>query len=119
MVCFLQFFLLLLLTRNQSTGPTELLPPTELSCGGRQRLLQPTGVVSRQDLLAFLARAPGEVRTSREILREVWGTAYREEVHVLRVNVARLRQKIEDVASQPRYVLTHVRVGYSLAPSED
>src|SRR5207237_200197 len=32
------------------------------------------------------------------------------------VNVARLRRKIEDVASQPRYVVTHARVGYSLAP---
>src|SRR5207253_10453668 len=41
-------------------------------------------------ILAFLARSPGEVRTSQAILQAVWGPAYRDEVHVLRVNVARL-----------------------------
>ncbi|TME44251.1 MAG: winged helix-turn-helix domain-containing protein, partial [Chloroflexi bacterium] len=66
-------------------------------------------------ILACLARAPGEVQPSRAILQKVWGPAYRDEVHLLRVNVARLRRKIEDIASQPRYVLTHSRAGYSLA----
>jgi DNA-binding response OmpR family regulator len=67
------------------------------------------------NILAFLARAPGEIQASRAILQKVWGPAYRDEVHLLRVNVARLRRKIEDVASEPQYVLTHSRVGYSLA----
>jgi DNA-binding response OmpR family regulator len=66
-------------------------------------------------ILAFLARSPGQVQTSRAILHKVWGPAYKDEVHLLRVNVARLRRKIEDVASEPQYVLTHARVGYSLA----
>jgi two-component system, OmpR family, KDP operon response regulator KdpE len=66
-------------------------------------------------ILAFLARSPDQVQSSRAILQKVWGPAYRDEVHLLRVNVARLRRKIEDVASQPRYVLTHARAGYSLA----
>ena len=65
-------------------------------------------------ILAYLARSPGEVQPSRAILQKVWGPAYRDEVHLLRVNVARLRRKIEDVASEPRYVLTHARAGYSL-----
>jgi DNA-binding response OmpR family regulator len=66
-------------------------------------------------IVALLARTPGEVQPSRVVLQRVWGPAYRDEVHLLRVNVARLRRKIEDVASQPRYVLTHARAGYSLA----
>jgi len=66
-------------------------------------------------ILAFLARTPGEVRASRAILQHVWGPAYRDEVHLLRVNVARLRRKIEEVASEPRFVLTHSRAGYSLS----
>ncbi len=65
-------------------------------------------------ILAFLARTPGQIQPSRTILQKVWGPAYRDEVHLLRVNVARLRRKIEDVASQPRYVLTHARAGYSV-----
>src|SRR4030081_2073108 len=67
------------------------------------------------NILAFLARAPGETQASRAILQKVWGPAYRDEVHLLRVNVARLRRKIEDVASDPRFVRTHSRGGYSLA----
>jgi DNA-binding response OmpR family regulator len=65
-------------------------------------------------ILALLARTPGQVIPARMILQKVWGPAYRDEVHLLRVNVARLRRKIEDVASQPRYVLTHARAGYSV-----
>ncbi|MGI9149740.1 MAG: response regulator transcription factor [Chloroflexota bacterium] len=65
-------------------------------------------------ILAFLARKPGQTRASRVILEHVWGPAYRDEIHLLRVNVARLRRKIEDLASKPRYVLTHSRAGYSL-----
>jgi len=79
--------------------------------GGRKLDLTPT----EYSILAFLARAPGEVQMTRDILVKVWGGAYAEEVHLLRVNVARLRRKVEDVASQPRYVLTHARLGYSLA----
>jgi DNA-binding response OmpR family regulator len=78
---------------------------------GRRVELTPTEF----GILAFLARSPGEVQTSRAILHKVWGPAYKDEVHLLRVNVARLRRKIEDVASEPRYVRTHPRVGYSLA----
>jgi DNA-binding response OmpR family regulator len=78
---------------------------------GRRVELTPTEF----GILAFLARSPGEVQTSRSILHKVWGPAYKDEVHLLRVNVARLRRKIEDVASEPRYVRTHPRVGYSLA----
>jgi len=66
-------------------------------------------------ILAFLAHSPGQVQTSRAILHKVWGPAYNDEVHLLRVNVARLRRKIEDIASEPRYLLTRSRVGYALA----
>src|SRR4030081_3196884 len=78
---------------------------------GRKLDLTPTEF----SILAFLARAPGQIQPSKMILDKVWGPAYRDEVHLLRVNVARLRSKIEDVASQPRYVITHPRVGYSLS----
>ena len=78
---------------------------------GRKLELTPTEF----NILAFLARAPGQIQPSKIILDKVWGPAYRDEVHLLRVNVARLRSKIEDLASQPRYVITHPRVGYSLS----
>ena len=67
------------------------------------------------NVLALLARTPGKPISSSTILTKVWGNAYRDEVHLLRVNIARLRRKIEDSAKQPRYVQTHSRQGYSLA----
>src|SRR5919198_6166010 len=79
--------------------------------GGKQVDLTPTEF----HILAQLARQAGSVVNSTFLLNKVWGPAYREEVHLLRVNVARLRRKIEDVPSQPKYVLTHARLGYSLA----
>lgn len=67
------------------------------------------------NILAYLARAPGQVQSSRSLLEKVWGPAYRDDVHLLRVNVARLRRKVEDPTGRPTYVLTHSRAGYSLA----
>jgi DNA-binding response OmpR family regulator len=78
---------------------------------GRKLDLTPTEF----NILALLARTPDQVVRSQTILEMVWGPAYAEEVHVLRVNVARLRRKVEDLASEPRYIATHPRVGYSLA----
>jgi DNA-binding response OmpR family regulator len=66
-------------------------------------------------ILACLARGAGEVQSSRSLLEKVWGPAYRDDVHLLRVNVARLRRKIEDATGRPGYILTHSRQGYSLA----
>jgi two-component system KDP operon response regulator KdpE len=58
------------------------------------------------------------VQPSRALLEKVWGPAYRDDVHLLRVNVARLRRKIEDPSGRPSYILTHSRQGYSLAMRE-
>jgi len=66
-------------------------------------------------ILACLARSPGTVQSSRSLLERVWGPAYRDDVHLLRVNIARLRRKVEDPTGRPAYVLTHSRQGYSLA----
>jgi DNA-binding response OmpR family regulator len=65
-------------------------------------------------ILANLAREIGKVVTGSTLLNNVWGPTYRDEVHLLRVNIARMRRKIEDEQSRPKYVKTHSRVGYSL-----
>ena len=65
-------------------------------------------------LLRALARQAGKVLTHRQLLREVWGTAYEPETHLLQVNVSNLRRKIEPDPSRPSYLLTEVGVGYRL-----
>jgi two-component system KDP operon response regulator KdpE len=66
------------------------------------------------DLLAALARHLGKLVTHRQLLHEVWGPGFENELHYLRVHVAHIRGKIEPDPSRPRYLLTDSGVGYRL-----
>lgn len=65
-------------------------------------------------LLAALAKHPGMVLTHKQLLTEVWGPAYAEEAHYLRVYMGQLRHKIERDAAKPRFLRTEPGVGYRL-----
>lgn len=65
-------------------------------------------------LLATLMRQSGKVLTHRQLLREVWGEAYAEDSHLLRVNVCNLRRKLEVDKNTPNYIKTEPGVGYRL-----
>ncbi len=67
------------------------------------------------DLLLLMAQHPGRVLTHRHILEKVWGPAHREDVAYLRVFIGQLRQKIEDVPSEPKLILTEPGIGYRVA----
>lgn len=66
------------------------------------------------ELLRLLVTHAGKVMTHGHILRQIWGVAYVEQPHVLRVNISNLRHKIEKDPSRPRYILTEPGVGYRL-----
>ncbi len=66
------------------------------------------------DLLKTLIQHAGKVITHRQLLRAVWGIAYEEEAHLLRVNMSNLRRKIEVDPSQPKRIITEPGVGYRL-----
>lgn len=53
------------------------------------------------------------------ILFEVWGYQGEENPDMLRVHFRHLRQKIEENAKQPKYLLTVMNVGYRLAVQPD
>ncbi len=63
-------------------------------------------------LLVVMVSNAGKVLTHRHLLREVWGPAYSESTHYLRVYVGRLRQKLEVDPAQPRHFVTEIGVGY-------
>lgn len=65
-------------------------------------------------LLATLVRYAGKVVTHRQLLREVWGPAYGEESHYLRVYIGQLRRKLEADPARPHYVITEPGIGYRL-----
>ncbi|MBX6378561.1 MAG: winged helix-turn-helix domain-containing protein, partial [Clostridia bacterium] len=82
---------------------------------GREVRLTPT----EYEILRVLAKHPGRVLTHRQILREVWGPAYQDETHYLRVYMAQLRRKIEPDPERPRYLITETGVGYRLQEPHD
>jgi two-component system KDP operon response regulator KdpE len=66
------------------------------------------------DLLKLFITNAGKVLTHQQILRQVWGVGYADDLHLLRVNVSNLRRKIEPNPSRPRYIVTEPGVGYRL-----
>jgi two-component system, OmpR family, KDP operon response regulator KdpE len=70
-------------------------------------------------LLNALIRHAGKVMTHRQLLLNVWGLAYVEHDHYVRIYMGQLRQKIEADSTQPRYLLTETGIGYRLTYSGD
>ncbi len=66
------------------------------------------------DILRLLMQNAGKVLTHHHLLRQVWGTAYESEMHLLRVNISNLRRKIEADPARPHYLVTESGVGYRL-----
>ncbi len=81
---------------------------------GDEMRLTPT----EYQLVATLATHPGLVLTNQQILERVWGPEYTADRHLLHVNVARVRRKLEPDPEHPQYVLTRSGVGY-LMPKAD
>jgi len=65
-------------------------------------------------LLCLLSHNVDRVLTHQYILREVWGTSQDGDLASLRVFMGTLRKKIEENPSRPRYIQTHVGVGYRM-----
>jgi two-component system, OmpR family, KDP operon response regulator KdpE len=81
-----------------------------VTVAGQEISLTPT----EYDLLRVFVQNAGRVLTHRQILRQVWGSVYESEAHMLRVNMSNLRRKIEPDPTRPRYILTEPGVGYRL-----
>lgn len=75
-------------------GQTVDLTPTELS------------------IVKLFMTHPGRALSRDEIMHETWGASYTGESKIVDVNVRRIRSKIEDNASHPRYIETVWGVGY-------
>lgn len=86
------------------------LPRRRVTVDGAEVQLTPT----EYELLRLLVVHAGKVLTHSQILRKIWGVAYMEQPHVLRVNISNLRHKIEPDPSRPRSILTEPGVGYRL-----
>lgn len=70
-------------------------------------------VLTRKEfaLLSILLQHAGRVVTQPQLLREVWGPTHQQDTHYLRILVGKLRHKLGDDASAPRYIATDPGVG--------
>lgn len=65
-------------------------------------------------LLCLLSKNVGKVLTHTYITKELWGSAWDNDIASLRVFMATLRKKIEVNTADPKYIQTHVGVGYRM-----
>lgn len=69
-------------------------------------------------LLCLLAQNTGKVLTHKLILNHVWGSSWENDVGSLRVFMATLRKKLEKAPDSPRYIQTHIGIGYRMIKVE-
>lgn len=69
------------------------------------------------ELIELLASDPGAVFTRDQILETLWGSKEAADPNSITVMVRKIREKIEDDPSKPRYLVTVWRVSYKLAES--
>ena len=70
-------------------------------------------------LLLYLAENAGRVLSHQQLLEEVWGPAYVDNVDYTKLFIWRLRRKIEREPSHPRYILTERGIGYRMVPANE
>jgi len=78
--------------------------------GDKEIKLTPT----EYEILKVLAQNIGKVLTHKYLLKTVWGNAYNEDTHYIRVYIGQLRRKVEINPAQPQYIITESGVGYRL-----
>lgn len=72
-----------------------------------------TGLSSKEfEIVSFMALKPESVFTREQILEHLWGESSMGDLNSVTVFVRRIREKIEDEPSKPRYLKTVWRVGY-------
>ena len=72
--------------------------------------------VREYDLLLFFARHPGQVFSRDQLMDTVWGFSFYTDTSTVTVHVRRLRTKIEQDPSAPRWLQTVWGVGYRFQP---
>lgn len=65
-------------------------------------------------LFSLLMRHAGKVITHRQLLKDVWGPSYVDQMQYVRVYMGQLRHKLEVDPARPRYLVTEPGVGYRL-----
>ncbi|NME99225.1 response regulator transcription factor [Aneurinibacillus aneurinilyticus] len=71
------------------------------------------------ELLKFFASHPEQVFTKTQLFRNVWGSEYVEDDNTVMVHIRKLRKKIEDDPSDPKFIQTVWGIGYKFVGEKD
>jgi two-component system KDP operon response regulator KdpE len=83
--------------------------------GGEQVQLSAT----EYRLLEAMATNPGKLLTHRWLLQRVWGPAYDDANHYVRIYVQYVRRKLGDDPGRPTYIITEPGLGYRWKPEPE
>lgn len=89
-----------------------------LDCDGRRVYIEGKEInltAKEFEVLELLMKNPGKVYSRENLLKLVWGNDYPGDVRTVDVHIRRLREKIENIPSEPAYVRTKWGVGYYFA----
>lgn len=89
-----------------------------LDCEGRRVYIRDREInltAKEFEVLELLMKNHGKVYGREELLKLVWGSDYPGDVRTVDVHIRRLREKIEEIPSEPMYVRTKWGVGYYFA----
>lgn len=67
------------------------------------------------ELLKYMASEPDRICSREELLEQVWGYEYYGDLRAVDVAIRRLREKLEDVSGEPKFIITRRGVGYYFA----
>jgi DNA-binding response OmpR family regulator len=103
--------------KSLPTNDAETLRFGSLRLNGRTRVVDREGVDLRLtarefDLLIFLTRHAGQVFSREQLMDAVWDYDFAGDAGTVTVHMRRLREKIEEDPSRPRYLKTVWGVGY-------
>ncbi len=87
----------------------------KLDCDGKRLYINGKEInltTKEFDVLELLVLNPNKVYSRENLLKLVWGTDYPGDVRTVDVHIRRLREKIEENPSEPKYVHTKWGVGY-------
>ena len=100
---------------KESFGKTLVSGDLKLDCEGRRVFIagKEINLTAKEfDVLELLAKNPNKVYSRENLLNLVWGYEYPGDVRTVDVHIRRLREKIEAVPSDPKYVHTKWGLGY-------
>ena len=110
------------LLRRANSGSKKAAPSNDLTIGnisldlnGRNAYKNGTLVdltAKEFDVIEFLMRNPNHVYSREALLDTIWAYEYRSDIRTVDVHIRRLREKLEEIPAEPKYILTKWGVGY-------